>query len=140
MTLIIITVFMLHICTSNSNREKDDIEGFGWRWDSRDTHSSALADADAGLPSNGGRGSASFKPLSGLLCANNKYIPLMYAPLTFEFEIVSSATEAVVSAGTTVFTSSNTSNVWQIEDVRMIADIVTLDNELQNSYTTCLRR
>ncbi len=76
---------MLHICTSNANRENDDIEGFGWRWDSRDTHASGIGDAAAGIAS-GSRACASFKPLSGLLCGNSKYIPLMYAPLTFEFE------------------------------------------------------
>ena len=78
---------MLHICTSNANRENDDIEGFGWRWDSRDAHASAIGDAAAGVAS-GSRACASFKPLSGLLCGNSKYIPLTFAPLTFEFEIV----------------------------------------------------
>ena len=33
-----------------------------------------------------------------------------------------------------VFSANNTSTSWQIEDVRIIADIVTLDNGLQNSY------
>ncbi len=58
---------MLHICTSNSNRENDDIEGFGWRWDSRDTHSNAVAALDVGLVGNGGRGSASFKTIEWVI-------------------------------------------------------------------------
>ncbi len=78
---------MLHICTSNLDRENDDVEGFGWRWDSKDTRSAGLGDVAAGVAS-GRRARASFKPLSGLLCGNSKYIPLTFAPLTFEFEIV----------------------------------------------------
>ena len=48
---------------------------------------------------------------------------------------MSGATDAVVTptAGG-LFSSINTSTSWQIEDVRIIADIVTLDNGLQNSY------
>ena len=61
----------------------------------------------------------------------------MWCPLTFEFEIVSGATDAIVSpSGATggTFNATNTSTNWQIEDVRMVADIITLDNGLQNSY------
>ena len=60
----------------------------------------------------------------------------MWCPITLEFEIVSGATDAVVTpilAGS-AFTPANTSTSWQIQDVRIIADVVTLDNGLQNSY------
>ncbi len=50
---------VLHTCTSNANRENGDVEGFGWRWDSKDTHSAGLGDAAAGIAS-GSRASASF--------------------------------------------------------------------------------
>ena len=52
-----------------------------------------------------------------------------------EFEIVSGATDAIVtpfSGG--LFTQRNTSVSWQIQDVRIVADTVTVDNGLQNSY------
>ena len=60
----------------------------------------------------------------------------MWCPITIEFEIVSAATDAVVTplAGGIVFTPSNTSTSWQIEAVRIVADVVTLDTGLQNSY------
>ena len=32
------------------------------------------------------------------------------------------------------FTSNNTSSAWQISDIRVVGDVVTLDSELQNSY------
>ena len=58
----------------------------------------------------------------------------MWCPITLEFEIVASATDAIVSTSATVFTTANTSTSWQIQDVRIISDVVTLDNGLQNSY------
>ena len=58
----------------------------------------------------------------------------MWCPLTLEFEIVSSATDAIVAPFPGGEFDGNTSISWQIEDVRLIADTVTLDNGLQNSY------
>ena len=51
----------------------------------------------------------------------------------FEFEVVNDAKEAIVGTGNS-FTSSNTSTAWQIQDVRIVCDLVTLDSALQNSY------
>ena len=77
----------------------------------------------------------SFKPIFGI-CNQPKFIPLMYAPLTFEFELCNSATDPIISAfaGAT-FTPDNTSTSWRIEDVRVICDVCTLDSALQNSYS-----
>ena len=62
----------------------------------------------------------------------------MWCPITFEFEVVSGATDAVVTPialGTgIVYDTTNTSTNWQIQDVRLVADVVTLDSVLQNSY------
>ena len=53
----------------------------------------------------------------------------MWSPLMFEFEIVNGATDAVLGhAG--VFTADNTSKVWQIQDIRVVCDLVTLDSAL----------
>ena len=129
---------MLHILSSKNNRDNDDIEGFGYRWDSDynysqyDTAAHARA-ALTGIAANSYR-TVSFKPLIGLF-SQSKYIPLMWCPLTLEFEIVSSATDAI---GSTIaggaFEDANTSTAWQIEDVRVVCDVVTLDSALQNSY------
>ena len=60
----------------------------------------------------------------------------MWCPMTLEFEIVSGSTDAVVTpiASGSVFTASNTSVSWQTQDVRIVADVVSLDSGLQNSY------
>jgi hypothetical protein len=51
-----------------------------------------------------------------------------------EFEVVNGTTDAIVSVGGSTFTSTNTSTSWQIQDVRVVCDLVTLDSALQNSY------
>ena len=54
-----------------------------------------------------------------------------------EFEIVSSATDAIVTLLASIdahFSTTNTSTSWQVKHARMVAYIVTLDNGLQNSH------
>ena len=80
---------------------------------------------------------AMFKPCSGLL-QSGKMIPLQLCPLTFEFEVVSTATDPIQSeesgAGTDDLTNANTSTNWHIENVMIKADVLKLDNQLENSY------
>ena len=76
-----------------------------------------------------------FKPLSGIL-NQSKLIPLRFAPLTIELELVDTFTEPIISnfvplGGFTVF---NSSQLWQIEQVQCKVDVCTLDNALHNSY------
>ena len=79
-----------------------------------------------------------FTPLSGIL-SQPKYIPLRYAPLTFELELISSNTDPfVLNSVGTVFTTANTSNAWSLSNVQIKCDLVTLDNELENSYSQLL--
>ena len=80
-----------------------------------------------------------FTPLSGIL-SQPKYLPLRYAPLTFELELVSDNTLPFVinNGGGGVFNTANTSNSWKIQNVQMKCDIVTLDNALDNSYAELL--
>ena len=124
---------MIHICTTNNNRGNDDAEGFGYRWDSKDVYNTFTATSLPGIPANSSINTC-FKALCGLL-TQSKFIPLMWCPITFEFEVVSSATDAVISpAATGAFNTGNCSTNWQIQDVRMVADVITLDSGLQNSY------
>ena len=85
-----------------------------------------------------------FKPLCGLF-SQYKYIPLKYAPITLELELVNSMTEPIIiQTGTStnlgVFpdgTSAqpqNTSNKWEINNVNLKCDICHLDNNLNNAY------
>ena len=85
-----------------------------------------------GIPNNSST-CACFKPLMGLF-SQSKYSPLTWCPLTLEFEIVGSATDAIGTPFPGGELDGSTSISWQIEDVRLIADVVTLDNGLQNSY------
>jgi hypothetical protein len=124
---------MLHILTSKANRDNDSIEGFGGRWDDDENYTSkwTAADYTARVEPSSAR-AMSFKPLHGLL-NQPKYIPLMWSPLMFEFEVVNDATDTIVGHGG-VFDTNNTSKAWQIQDVRIVCDVVTLDSALQNSY------
>jgi hypothetical protein len=131
---------MMHICTTNNNRDNDDAEGFGYRWDSFDVYNTFTTSKFPGIPPNNAAYPynsmiACFKPLCGLL-TQSKFIPLMWCPITFEFEIVSGATDAIISpsGASGTFNTTNTSTNWQIQDVRMVADVITLDSGLQNSY------
>jgi hypothetical protein len=122
---------MLHILTSEANRDNDSIEGFGARWDDKASWNAWTTDYGAIVKGNSAR-AVSFKPLFGLI-NQPKYIPLMWSPLVFEFEVVNDSKDAIVGIGNS-FTASNTSTAWQIQDVRIVCDLVTLDSALQNSY------
>ena len=78
-----------------------------------------------------------FKPCSGLF-NQPKMLPIRYMPITIELEIVHDNTEPVLSVTTTgtdsFDTSTNTSTSWQIQNVQVKVDTVTLDNQLDNSY------
>ena len=56
-------------------------------------------------------------------------------PPTIELELVNDANEPIVPPGVdATFTTANTSNDWQIENVQIKCDICNLDNSLQNNY------
>ena len=77
-----------------------------------------------------------FTPCSGLL-NQPKMLPIRYMPLTIELEMVHDPNEPIVSAnseGTDGFSNLNTTQSWQIENVQVKVDVVTLDNQLDNSY------
>jgi hypothetical protein len=88
---------MMHILTSRSNRDNDDIEGFGERWDD-DSYTSWDTTNFGGLP-EGSFKTVSFKPLFGIL-NQPKYIPLSWCPMQMEFEVVNGAEDPIVSPGT----------------------------------------
>jgi hypothetical protein len=92
----------------------------------------------------------SFKPLSGLLNCG-KLLPLRYAPITIELELTQNASDVIMNtddqgcnvvvtnAGATAYgVAINTSTNWRIENPRVLVDICTLDNSLQNEYAQLL--
>jgi hypothetical protein len=93
-----------------------------------------------------------FTPLSGLL-NQNKMLPIRYAPITIELELVDTFEEPVLTVPTdasplaitpvgattaliapNLFTAANCSTNWSINNVQVKVDVCTLDNALDNSY------
>ena len=84
----------------------------------------------------------SHKPCCGLL-NSNYYLPTRYAPLQMEFQIVSNATDPiVVPKGTGAnqtdkqgyyFREGDTPTQWQLNSVFIRAEVITLDNTVNNN-------
>ena len=129
---------MFEKLTSSHNRENNDIQGFGYR---SDTVPPGTAHTTATLPgiAGGSHQTVGFKLCSGLM-SQSKMLPLKYmGNLTIELELVNDANDPVVSPGAnTTFTTSNTTNDWQIENVQLKCDLVHIDNTLQNNYDSHL--
>ena len=102
---------MLHMMKPSEKRAHDSIEGFG----APDT----LAPSAERV--------VCFTPLSGLL-SQEKYLPIRYSPLMLELELVSSADEAF----------TGTAPALTLSDVQLKAGLVTLDNSLDNEYSSHL--
>jgi hypothetical protein len=125
---------MMHVLVAKESRENDAAEAFGQVWDE---HADPKYDITnwQGIQS-GDRMTVLFKPLSGLL-NQNKMLPIRYAPITIELELVDTVTDPIVSTfatGDLAFTSGNTSLLWSITNVQVKVDVCTLDNALDNSY------
>ena len=129
---------MFEVLTSVHNRDNDDIEFFGYR---ADTVAPGVAHTTTSLPGIKGAGgyqTVGFKLCSGIL-NQPKMLPLKYMPLTIEMELVNDANDPIVTPGAdAVFTTANTSNTWQLENVQIKCDICNLDNSLQNNYDSHL--
>ena len=101
----------------------------------------------SGIPSNG-QMRLGHKPCCGLL-ESNYYLPLRFAPLELEFTIVSDSNEPIVvpqgDAQTNpntetdkqgyYFQKGNTSVLWEINNVIIRAEVITLDNTVDNNIT-----
>ena len=140
---------MMHLMVANESRQNDAAEAFGLDWDSQQWYNGTLhANNFTGIAANSGL-QVLFKPLSGLL-NQNKMIPIRYAPITIELELVDSFEELVMTVPTfsniggdvahsppgtnAYFTTGNCSTNWSINNVQVKVDVCTLDNALDNSY------
>jgi len=117
---------------SDDARDNEDVEGFGYRYDNAENLALA-AGTLASLPGIAGGSSrrVSFKPLSGLL-SQAKWLPIRYAPIQIELELVNGATDAIVDPAAAGFLAADTSVDWQIEDCQLKCDLATLDNAVDN--------
>ena len=136
---------MMHTMVAKESRENDAAEAFGQlfdphKWYSKEQNASNYDGVD---PSK--NLVVLFKPLSGLL-SQNKMLPIRYAPITIELELVDTAEEPVISVPSGItpidlsyatgqeLTQANCSTSWSINNVQVKVDVCTLDNALDNSY------
>ena len=129
---------MIHMMIAKESRENDLAEAFGQPWDEYAWQKNSFKVKNFhGIAPNSSM-TVLFKPLSGIL-NQNKYLPLKWAPLTIELELVDDKNEPILSqfskptAGDG-FTAANTSTDWSINNVMVKTDVCTLDNALDNSY------
>ncbi len=97
---------MLHILQTKHSRANDMIEEVGYNDDISEL------DTVAKFPGIGATSqTVMFQPLCGLF-QQTKYLPLRYAPLEIELELVDVA-DPIISINT-AFTDVNTSLLWKI--------------------------
>ena len=136
---------LFHVMMPTNVRNNDDIEGFGNGLPNPSTLSykgSSLTDDNAfgaqlwpGI-AGGSSMPVSFRFLSGLL-NQDKFLPIRYCPITIELELVNQLTDPVVIGNgnsEVVQYRNNISTSWMIQNVMAKADVVTLDNSLDNEY------
>ena len=148
---------------SQGARRDEANEGFGYRYDDElltlvNKGGTALTYEvnSANCPGFYNEMTCCFKPLCGLL-SQFKYLPLQYmGNLTIELELVTNATDCIINpndydesdtgiaadirnrftvvvAGD-VGKATNTSIDWEISNPRVVCDVCTLDNNLNNEY------
>ena len=98
----------------------------------------------AGIPGANGYMRLGHKPVCGLL-ESNYYLPLRYAPLELEFTIVSDEHIPVITpfaktddnvhidANGYYFTTGDTSTKWELNNVILRAEVIQLDNTVNNN-------
>jgi hypothetical protein len=134
---------MFHIMQDPKNRVNDDIEGFGMRYDDYgggggNGVNNNVPDANYPSIAGGAQRVVMFKLLSGIF-NQDKFLPIRYMPITIELELTSLNLDPIIypadiGAATAPFSTANTSNNWQIQDVQLKCDVCSLDNALDNEY------
>ena len=127
---------LFHILQTKHSRANDMVEEFGYNYDISQLGSTVL------LPGIQNSQTVMFQPLCGIF-QQTKYLPLRYAPLEIELELAD-VSDPIVSDGfaadgdsdATKFKAANTSVLWKIENCMVKVDLCTLDNALDNSYTS----
>ena len=137
---------MFHILQPPEVRRNDDAEGFGNGLPSnnqlailRETDSTAIPFQNnyQGI-APGSWSTVSLRFLSGIF-NQDKFLPIRYCPITIELELVNQLTDPIInpwaqSPETSWRNGDKLSTTWTIQNVMLKADVVTLDNALDNEY------
>jgi hypothetical protein len=127
---------MFDLLSPPQTRFNTKVEGFGQNWvNGEDTMSD---------PNNiygiHDRQTVCFKPLCGILM-QTKFIPLRYCPLEIELELADADDGLITSSGGITDATlkakfeGSISKEFHLEMCQLKADVCTLDNALDNSYT-----
>jgi hypothetical protein len=108
---------------SSARRYNDIFEG----WGSEDAHPSMFNDPGVPDPIPRGKARTVVVRLLSSFLSQGKAVPLNMVPLVLELELADADQAFRGPAGT---------NSWYITQPRLIADVLTLDNALQNSYAS----
>jgi hypothetical protein len=86
----------------------------------------------------GAQRTVAFTPFVGLF-RQDKYLPIRFAPIQIELEVVGNSRDAVVGNNNSVPAANKyKSEDFVIEDVQFKCDLIELDNTLDNEYTQYL--
>jgi hypothetical protein len=119
---------MLEQLTSSLKNRNDAAEGFRSSIDADDIVFGPTSDTPTKIDGDAIR--KILMPVHSGLLNQPKFLPLMLlGPLVIELDLVSDAADSFARLAETDVID------WQLEDCYMLADSITLDNELQNQYS-----
>ena len=140
---------MMDSMSPDNVRDNTDNHGFGYRWDDKqhkypDSENVWSLNSMPGIGA-GKKQTVCFSPYFGIL-KQNKLLPIKYASIVIELEVVNNTADAVITPGAlnfstaaeAVFKTDNTSTDWSIENICIKCDCCTIDNNLNNEYTSHL--
>jgi hypothetical protein len=126
---------MFSILSTDEYLGNSHVEGFGYE-PYLDNMELLDGDITRGIP--GGKSKVvCFKPLCGLF-SQPKNLPLRYCNIVVELELVNTITDNIISDNGDTVSTAVISTAWRIENCQLKADILTLDNGLENSYASHL--
>ena len=140
---------MFSLLQPHRKRINDFVEGFAGEKPYL-ANSSLSSWADSSSISAGGRKTVMFTPYLGIFL-QDRYLPLRYCNIQIELELAINANDPIQSVGAGVIatgsdwgqavlgiTDGNASSAWHLENVRLMADTITLDSELENQFASHL--
>jgi hypothetical protein len=114
---------MFSLLQSSARRYNTHAEG----WGSSDLHTATFDTPGKPDPIPGNTARTVVVKLLSSFLSQGKAILLNMVPVVIELELADAAQ---------AFSVSGTGNAWYITQPRLVADVLTLDNALQNSYTS----